>query len=87
MRARIPRIEDLKLGSEDSEERRRQFLSFLEDLVRDIQRLLPVNVSAGEGSPEGVVVGDKGDLYLNRGVGDTLWVKETNGGNTGWVAK
>jgi len=46
--------------------------------------------SSGFGSPEGVVVGSPGDLYvdLNGGVGLTFWVKETGvGTNTGWAAK
>lgn len=49
-----------------------------------------INSYEGDGSPEGVVIGVPGDLYINRsgGAGQTLWVKETgNGTNTGWVAK
>jgi len=43
----------------------------------------------GSGSPEGLVAANPGSLYLNQagGAGATLWVKETGGGNTGWIAK
>ena len=43
----------------------------------------------GSGSPEGVVTADPGSLYTNiaGGANTTLYVKESGGGNTGWVAK
>lgn len=43
----------------------------------------------GSGSPEGVVTGSVGQLYLrtNGGASTTLYVKESGTGNTGWVAK
>lgn len=44
----------------------------------------------GAGSPEGVVVANRGRMYLRTdgGAGTTMYVKESNdGGNTGWVAK
>lgn len=44
----------------------------------------------GTGSPEGVVVANRGRMYLRTdgGAGTTMYVKESNdGGNTGWVAK
>jgi hypothetical protein len=46
-------------------------------------------VTAGAGSPEGVVTASPGSLYLNAsgGAGTTLYVKESGGGNTGWVGK
>lgn len=47
-------------------------------------------VRNGSGAPEGVVVGNVGDLYLRTdgGAGSTLYVKEANNGlNTGWAAK
>jgi len=55
----------------------------------------PVNVGgatiqSGYGSPNGAVVGNLGDIYLNKygGVLTTLYVKESAGGtNTGWVGK
>lgn len=46
-------------------------------------------INNGAGSPEGVVVAGPGAMYLNTsgGAGQTLWVKETGTGNTGWAAK
>lgn len=46
-------------------------------------------VRSGSGSPEGVVTGNPGDLYLNTagGAGTSMYVKESGTGNTGWVAK
>ncbi len=42
----------------------------------------------GTGSPEGVVTANVGELYQNVSGGSavTVWVKESNGGNTGWRA-
>jgi hypothetical protein len=48
------------------------------------------NVSSGAGTPEGVVAGSPGDLYVNTagGAGATLWVKETGvSTKVGWIAK
>ncbi len=41
---------------------------------------------SGTGSPEGVVTGNKGDLYscTDGGASTCLYVKESTGGNTGW---
>jgi hypothetical protein len=46
-------------------------------------------ISAGNGSPEGVVPSVVGGLYLrlDGGANSTLYVKESGTGNTGWVAK
>lgn len=47
-------------------------------------------ITRGVGSPEGVVRGEPGDLYINTsgGVNLTLWVKQTGSGTlTGWAAK
>jgi hypothetical protein len=46
-------------------------------------------ITAGAGSPEGVVTASPGSLYLNAsgGANTTLYVKESGGGNTGWVGK
>jgi hypothetical protein len=47
-------------------------------------------IHSGTGSPEGVVTGNVGDLYLRTdgGAGTTMYVKESgNGTNTGWVGK
>lgn len=78
--AGIPPVGDLKLGSMDDNKIRRLWHTFFSRINSSLPR-------KGDGSPEGVVDGNKGDLYLNTGVGATLWVKETTGGNTGWVAK
>lgn len=47
-------------------------------------------VSAGTGSPNGVVSGSPGDLYLNLagGAGSTLFVKESGSAtSSGWTGK
>ena len=47
-------------------------------------------IQSGFGSPNSVLVGNPGDLYLNKsgGAGTSVYVKETGAGtNTGWVAK
>ncbi|AJG61422.1 hypothetical protein AW22_5301 [Bacillus cereus D17] len=48
-----------------------------------------IKILTGSGSPEGVVTGWKGWIYLrdDGGSGTTLYVKETGLGNMGWVAK
>ena len=49
-----------------------------------------VTISQGAGSPNGLVAGNLGDLYLNKsgGANATLWIKESGlNTNTGWVAK
>ena len=48
-----------------------------------------VVITSGSGTPEGVVTGNVGSLYLrtNGGAGTSIYVKETGTGNTGWVAK
>ena len=50
----------------------------------------PIQISSGYGSPEGIIMGNIGHLYLNLsgGATTTLYVKETgNATKTGWVAK
>lgn len=44
---------------------------------------------SGAGSPQGVVAASPGALYRNTngGAGQTLWVKETGTGTSGWAAK
>lgn len=47
------------------------------------------NVKRGAGTPEAVVVGSPGDIYMNTtgGAGTTLWAKESGvATTTGWVA-
>lgn len=39
---------------------------------------------AGEGSPEGVVKASPGSTYLNT-TDESLWIKKTGHGNTGWI--
>lgn len=48
-----------------------------------------VTITAGSGSPQGVVTAPPGSIYLNTsgGASTTIWVKESGTGNTGWVAK
>ena len=42
-------------------------------------------ISTGSGSPNSVVTGNAGDLYIQTDENNgTLWVKQTAGGNTGW---
>jgi hypothetical protein len=47
-----------------------------------------VDIRAGTGTPEGVVVGTVGDIFIrtNGGAATTLYVKESGTGNTGWSA-
>lgn len=49
----------------------------------------PIIITAGAGSPEGVVTGAVGSLYLriDGSVSSTLYVKQSGTGNTGWSAK
>ena len=46
-------------------------------------------LTAGAGSPNGVVTANPGSLYMNTsgGANTSLYVKESGAGNTGWVAK
>jgi hypothetical protein len=52
-------------------------------------KLGSVTIRAGVGSPEGIVIGSVGDLFLRSdgGQGTVFYVKESGIGNTGWVAK
>lgn len=47
------------------------------------------SLTAGVGSPEGVVTAPIGSLYVNQsgGASTTLYVKTSGSGNTGWTAK
>ena len=38
----------------------------------------------GIGSPEGVVTANPGTVYFDQ-AGDSLWLKESGNGNTGWI--
>lgn len=46
-------------------------------------------ITAGSGSPEGVVVGDIGSIFIrtNGGAATTLYIKESGTSTTGWVGK
>lgn len=46
-------------------------------------------ITSGTGTPEGVVTGNVGDLFLRTdgGAGTCFYVKESGSGNTGWAAK
>jgi hypothetical protein len=46
-------------------------------------------LTAGAGTPEGVVTAPPGSMFLRSdgGAGTTLYIKETGTGSTGWVAK
>lgn len=48
-----------------------------------------VKIITGSGDPNGVKTAPAGSFYLNTGGGaaQTLWVKESGAGNTGWIAK
>ena len=48
-----------------------------------------LRITSGSGSPEGVVSGKVGSMYLRAdgGPGTTLYIKESGAGSTGWVAK
>ncbi len=53
--------------------------------LRDQQAALVANGgTAGVGSPEGVVTGSPGRTYFDTAA-DSLWVKKTGTGNTGWL--
>ena len=50
----------------------------------------PFQISSGNGSPEGIVVGNVGDLYLRQdgGANTVLYIKESGAGvRVGWIAK
>lgn len=53
------------------------------DLWTIILALQATAPTAGSGSPEGVVTGSPGKTYFDT-VGESLWVKQSGTGNTGW---
>lgn len=64
----------------------------LEGDVRDLRALVSARTGyllRGTGSPEGEKAAPVGTLYLQTdgAAGTVLWVKESGGGTTGWVAK
>lgn len=83
---KIPTMEDMSLGSQDDPRLKQIWFRFFDQLVK----ALPVNVTAGSGSPEGVVTGSPSDVYFNTdgGAGTTFYVKESGvGTKTGWAGK
>lgn len=63
------------------------WVRWLGDFVETLQSL---KLTRGTGSPQGIVTGNPGDLYVSNtgGAGVTLWVKESGVLTaTGWVAK
>lgn len=75
----MPRIEPYRDGKLPE-----RFNRWLETLRIQL-RLVPAHVQ-GSGSPEGAVNGEQFDMYLDLAgsPGARLYVKTTNGGNTGW---
>jgi len=65
----------------------RELLPLLSKLQDRLNSLLGRYLE-GEGSPEGVVTADKGAVYQRQDgvVGSLIYVKTTDGTNTGWVA-
>ena len=59
------------------------------ELVMGGTGAVPLNISTGAGSPEGVVTAAIGSMYTDRtgSTGTTLYIKESGTSNTGWVAK
>lgn len=76
--ATIPPYRDSKLP--------RPFLNWIEQF-REIFRPVPTFLR-GTGSPEGVQRGNLGDRYFRTdgSPGTFLYVKTTDGGDTGWIA-
>lgn len=72
----IPPLHDNTL-----DDRVRRWISQLRQILQFIPRY-----REGNGSPEGVLDGVRGDRFyrLDGGAGTTLYYKSTNGGNTGW---
>lgn len=63
-----------------------RFLRWIETLRLRL-RSVP-QFTQGDGTPEGNLAGIQGDRYFRRdgSAGTFLYVKTTNGGNTGWLA-
>ena len=67
-------------------------VAFIDSSNQDLRvyRFNGSNWTSGTGTPEGNVVGDRGDLFTRKdgGVGTTLYSKEADDGmNTGWEPK
>lgn len=55
---------------------------FFEQIARLLEHL---QIATGSGSPEGVLVADLNKLYRDTAT-NTVYIKTTETGNTGWVA-
>jgi hypothetical protein len=77
-----------------------EYFNLIQDLVTAINGekgeagfistvIMNVRITVGTGSPETVVTGDPGDLFINTsgGAGTTLWVKEIGTAKIGWAGK
>ena len=85
-----PTVEKIDLGFVEDEIPSRNHFNWLLNNIHLWIDFLDKFVKIGEGSPEGVVVGDVGNIYLNTlgGAGTTLYVKESGAATTnGWVSK
>lgn len=85
-----PTVEKIDLGYSEDEIPSRNHLNWLLNNIHQWIGFLDEFVKVGTGSPNGVVTGDIGNLYINTsgGAGTTLYVKESGTAtNTGWVAK
>lgn len=57
------------------------------DWSKTYAQLMGSALKVGAGSPEGVVTAPVDTIYINKTSGqNTLWVKATGSGNTGWTA-
>jgi len=62
----------------------------VEDALYELYQLFATGFFlTGTGSPEGIVIGAVGAIFVRTdgGAGQVFWVKESGSGNTGWVAK
>lgn len=71
----------------NSSDKQTQYFRKWAEQVRRVFRKVP-SFPTGTGSPEGVLNGELSDMYIRTdGTSTTtLYVKTTNGGNTGWQA-
>lgn len=60
-----------------------RFASWIEEMTRQINLNTPI---LGTGSPEGVVIGEPGQFYINTAgvAGSVIYAKKTGSGSTGW---
>jgi len=66
------------------------FRNYLADIVNPSAAPLASSTSGGKhgvGSPEGVVNGKAGIIYVDETAPNNVWIKATDTGNTGWNMK